>query len=222
MLTKEAMYNAIALLHVNKKGGEMKADLNKILAEKNVNVDSLLNSNALDFIKTNANEVMGETQTWFGKEWVEEKILSAELIDRLRGDGSLLVDATIKLMEWKEIEIPVKGKKLRMTLTTELLNAPTGGSTNTTQVKKLGTPTIKLTSKEMKITIYYSDTLLEDSVIAMAEYVMSEIADAYETSIHEVLINGDTATGANTNINIIDGNTSALPDGNKTDLWLMV
>lgn len=37
-------------------------------------------------------------------------------------------------------------------------------------------------------------------------------------SIHQIILNGDIDTGATTNINIIDGNTSALPDGNKTDL----
>lgn len=38
--------------------------------------------------------------------------------------------------------------------------------------------------------------------------------------MHQVILNGDTRTGANTNINIIDGNTSALPDGNITDVLL--
>jgi HK97 family phage major capsid protein len=217
-MLNNALYNAIALNHAKKQGGEKLADLNKILAEKNTTVEKLLNMNALDFVQKNANEVLGETNTGFGKEWVEEVILSAELIERLQANDSLLVGATIKLMEGKSLDVPVKGKKVRMSLTTELLNAPTGGSTNATQVKKLGTPKITLNANEMKITIYYSDTLLEDSVVAMAEYVMSEIADAYETSIHEVLLNGDTATGANTNINIIDANTSALPDGDKTDL----
>ncbi len=217
-MLNNALYNAIALNHAKKQGGEKLADLNKILAEKNTTVEKLLNMNALEFVQKNANEVLGETNTGFGKEWVEEVILSSELIERLQANGSLLVGATIKLMQGKSLEIPVKGKKVRMTLSAELLNAPTGGATNADQIKKLATPTITLNANEMKITVYYTDTLLEDSVVAMAEYVMGEIADAYETSIHEVLINGDTAIGPNVNINIIDGDTSALPSGNKTEL----
>lgn len=216
MLTQEMLYNAITLYHVNKKGWEMKSDLEKVLAEKNLSVDKMLNMSWLDYLK-NANEVMATTQTGYGKEWVQETILSSELIERLKLSDSLLVDATIKLMDWKTLDVPVRGWRVRMTLTTELVNAPTGWATNASQVKKLSTPKITLTAKEMKITIYYSDTFLEDSVIAIAQYVLDSIADAYESSIHEVLINGDTATGANVNINIIDANTSTLADWDKTD-----
>ena len=220
MLTNELFYNSILLYHVNKKGGDMKADLNKILAKDNLTVDKLLNSTAKDFIKTNANEVMGTTQVGFGKEFVQETILSSELIERLQTNGSLLVDATIKLMTGKSLDIPVKGRRLRMTIGTEKVNAPTGGATDTAQVKKPGTASINLTAKKMNITIYYYDEWLEDSVIAVAEYILNAIYEAYESSIHEVLLNGDTETGANANINIIDWNTSALPDGNKTDLLM--
>jgi HK97 family phage major capsid protein len=204
MLTNELFYNSILLYHVNKKGGDMKADLNKILAKDNLTVDKLLNSTAKDFIKTNANEVMGTTQVGFGKEFVQETILSSELIERLQTNGSLLVDATIKLMTGKSLDIPVKGRRLRMTIGTEKVNAPTGGATDTAQVKKAGTASINLTAKKMNITIYYYDEWLEDSVIAVAEYILNAIYEAYESSIHEVLLNGDTETGANANINIID------------------
>jgi len=219
-LTEQLMYNAITLLHINKKGWEMEADLNKVLSADNVTVKKLLETNVADFIKTNANEVLWTTQVGFGKEFVEETILATELIERLKVGWSLLAEATIKLMEGKSIDIPVRGKRVRMSLTVENLDSPTGWSVNTTQVKKPGTASITLTAKEMKITIYYSDTWLEDSVIAVAEYVLSAIADAYDTSIHEVLLNWDVDTGANTNINIIDWNTSALPDWDKTDLLL--
>ena len=83
-LTEQLMYNAITLLHINKKGGEMEADLNKVLAADNVTVKKLLETNVVDFIKTNANEVLGTTQVGFGKEFVEETILATELIERLK------------------------------------------------------------------------------------------------------------------------------------------
>jgi HK97 family phage major capsid protein len=91
-----------------------------------------------------------------------------------------------------------------MTLQTEQTAKPTGGASNADQIKKAGTASINLTASKMAITIYYSDEWLEDSLIAVAEYVLSAITEAYESSIHEVLINGDTTTGASVNINIID------------------
>lgn len=220
ILDAKLLYNAIALNHVAKKGWEMESDLNNVLKDENVTVGKLLNMDAKDFYKTNANEVLSTTQVGFGKEFVEETILAKELIERLETNDSLLVDATIKLMSWKSVNYPVRGKKVRMSLQIENLNDPKGQSNPTSQVKKPPTASINLTAKTMKITVYYSDDWMEDSVINVAEYVLSSIADAYETSIHEVLINGDITTGATANINIIDGNTSALPDGDKTDLLL--
>lgn len=48
------------------------------------------------------------------------------------------------------------------------------------RISKANTAKITLEATTLIITIYYSDELLEDSVIAMAEYVMGEITDAYE------------------------------------------
>ena len=216
-LTRKLMENAIALYHVNKKGGEMKTDLDAVLSQDGLTVNKLLNMSASEFIKTNANEVMGTGQVGFGSEFVQETVLVGELIERLETNGSLLAGANIKQMFNKEQDYPVRGAKFRMVLSSETTDGPTS-SIPSGEAKKAATAQITLTSKLMRVSVPYSDELLEDSVIAIAEYVLQSIADAYETSIHQVLINGDTDTGANTNINIINGNTSALPDGNKTDV----
>ena len=211
-LDAKLMNDAIVLSHVNKVGGEMKEDLNKILSKKNLTVDAMLNMTAKDYM-ANANEVMGTGQDGFGQQFVEEVVLAKELIDRLETNGSLLVDATIKLMEGKSVDFPVKGAKRRMVLTAEKTGAPTGGASNAAQVKKLQTPKITLTAKEMKITIYYSDTFEEDSVLAIAEYILGEITAAYEASVHQILINGDVATSGN-----INGVVADLEDGADTDV----
>lgn len=217
---KENLFlNAIALMHVNKVGGEMLNDFAEVLKNsgEQLSVGQLLDMPAREFLKTNANEVMSTGQTGFGKEFVEEVVLSTELIDRLRNSSSLLAKAVIRSMTARKQDFPVRGAKVRMVSTTENTTLPAGGGV-AAQTKKAPTAKITLEAATLVITIYYSDELLEDSVIAMAEYVMGEITDAYETSIHQIIINGDVDTGANTNINIIDGNTSALPDGNNTDL----
>lgn len=218
MTSKESMfYSAIALMHVNKKGGDMLNDMSEVLknAGETKSVEQLLNITGEEFLKTNANEVMSTGQVGFGKEFVEELILATELIDRLRETGSLLSKATIKQMGGKKVDVPVRGAKIRMVGTTENSALPVGGGI-ATETKKAKTASITLEAKTLIITVYYSDELLEDSVISIAEFVMGEITDAYETSIHEIIINGDTTTGT-TNININGANTSTLADGNKTD-----
>lgn len=219
--TNNLFYNAIALNHIAKKGGSMHEDFAKVLNEagEKLTVSQLLQLSGEDFVRTNANEAMTTGQSGFGQDFVETVVLSAELIERLKNASSLLGKAVYHNMVAAAQDFPVRGARVRMILSSESNSYP--GATpgvDTAQVKKAKTAKLSLSANEYTITVYYSDTLLEDSLIAIADYVMSEITNAFETSIHELVLNGDVDTGANTNINIIDGNTSALPDGNKTDL----
>lgn len=206
------------LNYVAKNGGEMLNDFNAVLKNSNVdkNVKQLQNLTGHEFIKTNANEVMSTGQTGFGKEFVEEVVLVSELIDRLRLEGSILSKATIKQMTARKMDFPVRGAKVRMVSTTEHADLPTGGGF-LSQTKKAATAKITLEAKTLVITIYYSDELLEDSVIEIGNYVMSAILDAYEHTMHQLIINGDTATDTN-NINIKGGAITGLPDGASTDI----
>lgn len=222
MTPKEALfYNAITLMHVNKKGGDMLTDFAAALKNSNEThtVSQLLNMTGEEFLKTNANEAMSTGQAGFGQEFVQEVVLSSELIERLNVDGSLLEGATIKLMNSKTLEAPVRGKKRRMFSTVENDSAPTGGAV-AGENTKARTASVSLEAKTLIVTIYYSDDLLEDSVIDIAEFVIGEITASYETSVHEILINGDTATTANTNINAIDGGVADLENGAKTETLL--
>lgn len=217
----QIFYNAIALMHINKKGGEMLADFESVLknAGESNTVSDLLNLSGEQFLLTNANETMGTGQVGYGAEFIEDTILSGELIDRLKESNSLLSKAVFKQMNTNSQDFPVRGAKIRMSLITEPTGTPNATDPVAPQVKKAKTAEINMTAKEMVITVYYSDTLLEDSVIAIAEYVMQEIVTAYESSLHQIILNGDTATGTG-NINIDGANTSTLTDGNLTDYIL--
>ena len=218
MSKEKALYSVLALSHIA-KNTDMKQDFTNILTKvgEAKTIDQLLNMPAEDFIKTNANEVMSTGQTGFGKEFVEEVVLVKELIERLQTSGNLLSKAIIRHMTAKKMSFPVRGGKLRMVSVSENSTLPEVKNAKG-QVKKAVTASISMEAKTFAITIYISDELLEDSVINMANYIMTEIATAYETTLHEIIINGDTATGENKNINIIDGNTNALPDGDNTDI----
>lgn len=217
-MKQNLFYGAIALMHANKKGGEMLTDLQNVLQNsgESLTVSQLLDMSGKEFIRTNANETMSTGQAGFGQEFVEEVVLASELIERLKVGSSLLEGAVLHTMSGRKMDFPVRGAKIRMVGTDENPNLPTGGGI-ATESKKAKTAKITLEAETLIITVYFSDELLEDSILNIAEYVMSEITEAYETSVHEILLNGDVDTGATTNINIINGNTSALPDGNKTD-----
>lgn len=217
----QIFYNAIALLHINKAGGEMLTDFENVLKNNGESrtVAQLLQLSGEDFIQTNANEVMGTAQTGYGAEFIEDTILSTELIERLQNSSGLLGKAVYKTMNANSQDFPVRGAKIRMSLATEQTGTPNATDAAAPQVKKAKTTELNMTAKEMVITVYYSDTLLEDSVIGIAEYVMQEITFAYETSLHQIIINGDTTTGT-TNINLDGANTSTLTDGNATDFLL--
>lgn len=220
MNPQDIFMNAMVINHISKNGGDMLKDFENMLKANGENrtVSQLLKLSGESFMLTNANEAMSSGQAGFGAEFVQTYILEPALIERLGNTESLAADAMQKTMSAAVNKYPVRGARRRMIGTTEENSYP--GATpavDTAQVKKMGTAEITLTAQEFVVTVYFSDTLLEDSVIDIAEYVTEEIIAAYDNTVHQVLLNGDVDTGSNTNINIIDGNTSALPDGNKTD-----
>lgn len=99
-----------------------------------------------------------------------------------------------------------------MVNTTEATDKATG-TTPAGQNQRAGTLKFTLTAKDLVVTIEISDQLVRRSVIDIANYVLNKIAKAFESTIHEIVINGDTAIAANTNINAIDGTTASIAKG---------
>jgi HK97 family phage major capsid protein len=218
-MKENLIYNAIALAHAQKQGGTFLSEFEDVLknAGEGLTVSKLLQLSGKDFLSRN--NAMATTETAFGKEFVEERVLSSELIDRLKSSESVFVKAMLRSMGANEQAFPVKGVRIRMRAGTETVANPTGGAV-AAQTKQAGTAELVLKAKKLIVTVYYSDELVEDSLVGIAAYVLGELQEAFERSLHEIILNGDEAIGANVNINIIDGNTSALPDGNSTDALL--
>lgn len=208
----ELIYNSLTLLH-SKKDNDVKTQVNERLEKnkvefngKSMKVDSLLNLTCAEFLQTNANEAMGTELAWEWKEFVDQEILMTEIIDRVSKWDSLLSLITPRRMGGKKVTYPAKWKRRRMNLTDESVNVPW-----TTEKRiKAKTLNVTLESFELSATIYIPDTLLEDSVINMAQYVLDELTEAYESSAHHIILNGDTETAVNSNINIIDGAVGSL------------
>lgn len=219
----DALYNAVLIQRVHNtvwtKREKAETALNKMFknAKIDAKVENFYDMSFEQFMETNANEAMSTGQVWFGKEFVDEEILVAMLIERLEDENSLLwliPSSNIKRMNGKKETLPARGKKIRMVGWSENVDIP---ATVTAQLKKAKTVSLSIEAKKLILTVPYTDELLEDSVIAIGTYVIQELSSAFDTSMHQVIINGDTVTGASVNINIIDANTSTLDDGDVTD-----
>jgi len=68
---------------------------------------------------------------------------------------------------------------------------------------------VTLTARKLALRVGISTELDEDSIIAIAPQARRQAERAIEDSIDNVLLNGDIRTGANTNINLIDGTPAA-------------
>jgi len=226
---KDSIYNMVMLNTLHAKSAEQREKGETALQNQfekagvQVNVKELYNMSVEDFIKTNANEAMSTGQAGFGQEFVEDEILDTMLLERLEDPTSLfsvIPGTNIKRMQGKTVTLPARGKKIRMIGGVENSDIPANVSA---QIKKARTTELQLSVKKLVLTIPYTDELLEDSVIGLAAYVLSELSAAFDTSMHEVILNGDTTTGNLVNINIIDGNTSGaatdeVPDGERSDV----
>lgn len=216
----EALYNAALISKASKLTGDKKKEVETIFndqlkkAKINNKISDFYEMSFGQFIETNANEAMTTGQVGFGKEFVEQEILDSMLLERIQDSKSLLAYANIKRVTWYKGRILARGKKLRMVWGSENADVP---ATTSTQLKKAKTADLSWEVKKLILTTFYSDELLEDSVIEIWAYVVSELAAAFDTSMHQVILNGDTTTWDSVNINIIDANTSTLDDWNLTD-----
>lgn len=208
----QMIYNSLVLLN-SKKDVDVKTKVNERLKKNKVEfkgmemkVDSLLNLTCQQFLETNANEAMGSELVGEWKEFIDQEILITEIIDRVSKGTSLLSLITPRRMGGKKVSYPAKGKRKRMFLVDESVNVPWDTEKN----MKAKTLNVTLEAFELAATIYIPDSLLEDSVINMAQYVLDELTEAYESSAHHIILNGDTAVADDTNINIIDGAVADL------------
>jgi hypothetical protein len=140
IMDRNVILNSIALMHINKRGGQMLADFETALKNsgENKTVEQLLEMSVSEFIQTNANEAMHTGNTGYGAEFVESVVLSRELIDRMTDEESLMSHVVIHRMNGKTVDVPVKGARTRMTGQSESTTYPgTSPAVPTSQVKRL-------------------------------------------------------------------------------------
>lgn len=78
-------------------------------------------------------------------------------------------------------------------------------NSNTMTLSKVGSDKRQFVAKKIGARIAWSTELNEESVIPIASAYRAQLERAMLNAIDSIIVNGDTATGANTNINLIDG-----------------
>lgn len=160
---------------------------------------------------TRANEVATTTATAGGLEWVStawstsiwEKARHARIMEQLIERGM-----RVEEVPQGSSGIYVLTEGADPTVYT-LSENPDLDSTNRPSVNvgvsRIGTGRVLVTPGELGMAVVWTDVLDEDSIIAVSSQYQRQIAERAEEVVEQLFINGDTATAANTNINLIDG-----------------
>lgn len=165
------------------------------------------------FIKSvmKANEIDSTTNTGFGPEWVGQ-VWSTRIWEKAR---VLRVYEQMIAKGMMEVEVPQGASTANIsTESTDptVYSYPqindldaTGLPTVELKITPFGTGTVALTPGTLGMASAYSVLLEEDSVIPILPQLSYQQEQKAQETIEQVIVNGDTATGANTNINLIDG-----------------
>jgi HK97 family phage major capsid protein len=171
---------------------------------QDMNVRSMLPS-------TRANEVMISTAAGAGDEWVSIA-WSTSLWEKARNEARIY--QTLRTKGMMEQEVPQGAESVYFltegadpTVYTIAQNAnadATGRPSVNVGLSRAGTDRVLCTPGELGLAVAYSDVFEEDSLINVAPQLNQQINIKMVETVDQLLINGDTETGANANINLID------------------
>lgn len=168
-----------------------------------------------------ANELNHSTQTGYGDEWIGVAY-STRIWEAIRQGtfvGQRLMGTAIEVPAGHEsITLPLEGAdptfyKVAQTTAT---NATTGTPDATVTASKVATASKSLTLAKMGARTVWSGEMEEDSLIPFIAQLRGQLERGGAETLEHVLIDGDTETGATTNINDIGG----TPAGTEAFLLL--
>lgn len=170
---------------------------------------------------TRANEVMQVSLSGYGDEWVID-LPGTTLWEKIRYETPLYNTMLAKGMEEKEIpqgfggeSIPLEGADPSWYVAggASAMDATSGNPTPTFSTSKYGTGSTTIAIGKLSASVPYDREVDEDAVIStgVAAETMRKLRVTGTEQIEYILLNGDTATGANTNINLIDSTPATAP-----------
>lgn len=167
-----------------------------------------------------ANEINQSTLSGYGDEWVGVAY-GAQIWEAIRLGTPILERqmqyAVPQPAGAETMTFPLEGSDPTWYLMPQAANLsanPGGIPTNTATASNIGSAKQDRTMAKIAARVLWTQELEEDSVIAVIPQYRQQIAQSGMETLESLIIDGDTATGATTNINDIAG----TPGG--TEYWL--
>jgi hypothetical protein len=177
--------------------------------------------NAMKMAGIKANEINQSTLASYGDEWVGVAY-SGELWRSIRHATFVLQNLPNQMevpQGAESVVIPLESTDpvwYKVAQSASLSANPGGIPTNTVTASNLGTANNTLTLAKMGARVLWTGELEEDAVLPYVAQLRSQLTTSGAEYLEHVLIDGDTATGATTNINDIGG----TPGGDEAFLLL--
>lgn len=180
-----------------------------VKANNSVFADPAVRS-SIPFSTLRANEVSISTASGAGDEWVSiawssnlwEKARSNRIVNELIGKGMRAEEVP---QGAESIYILTEGADPTVYTIAQNADATSGRPTPNVAMTRPGTGRVLLTPGELGMAVAFSDVYEEDAIIRVSSQYQAQMQQKAEETIEQLFINGDTATGATTNINLIDG-----------------
>jgi len=170
---------------------------------------------------TKANELNYTTQAGFGDEFVPT-VWSSQVWVAVRAASFVFDKLPAKEFSGPgdTFTIPIEGADptwYRIGQATDL-NATTGRPDATIGDSKVATGNLNMVLGKVGARVPYTGEMNEDSIVPWAAQVREQTENSFSEQMEHLVIDGDTATGATTNINHIGGTPTST--GTKQDLFL--
>ncbi|MBN1563499.1 MAG: phage major capsid protein [Anaerolineae bacterium] len=170
-----------------------------------------LDAGALRALPIKADELMHTANTAYGSEWVPD-IWSSELWRKARQENVVLPLFRVIEMPSNPFELPISGTDPTVYYVPETQDEDDltlAGAGNPIPDSQIGSGKVTLTAKKLALRVGFSAELVEDAAIPLIALYREQALRVMAEAIDNVLLNGDTETGATGNINSDDGAPSS-------------
>lgn len=156
-----------------------------------------------------SNELESLAQTNYGAEWAADS-WRAELWSKVRQDNVIAPLFNMIELPTNPYELPFESTDPTVYYVPESADAsqlsPTGSNI---PITKVGSGKITMNAKKLALRLAWTGELNEDSILPVVGTYRGQAIRAMQNAIDYAILNGDTATVGNANVNYIDGTPAA-------------
>lgn len=149
-----------------------------------------------------ADELSYSTQTGWGDEWVPD-LWSRQIWEKVRADNVVLPLFRAIEMPGNPFELPIESTDPTVYYVSETQHESqlTLGAGNAIPASKIGSGKVQMNARKLALRVGFSNELVEDSIVPVLALYRQQAQRAIADAMDDVLLNGDTHTGATGNIN---------------------